>query len=115
MARSNTRKKHGKKPHRGHGKKTRSSARRRVAPIVPPKAISPVLPPKIKRVQAMVNLSALFHKNNNAHNELANFNGNRTANNRNGNRNGRENPHMIAEENSQETAMNRLAESVRRM
>jgi hypothetical protein len=106
MARSNTRKKHGKKTHRGHAKKTRRSAVHRV---------EPKLPPKIKRVQAMVNLSALLRQNNNANSELANFNGNVNANNRNGNRNGRENPRMIAQENSHEEAMNRLAESVRRM
>ena len=92
MARTATRKNRGKKTHRG--KKTRRSVlRRRV-------------PPKIHRVQAMANLSALLRQNND---ELENFGNNGNANN--ANRNGRENPLRLANEN----VMNNLAESVRRM
>jgi len=101
MARSATRKKHGKKTHRGHGKKTRRSARR-------------VLPPKIQRVRAMANLSALLRHNND---ELANFGNNNNGNGHNENRNnanGRANP-LARDLNANENAMNNLAESVGRM
>jgi len=101
MARSATRKKHGKKMHKGHGKKTRRSVLRRA------------LPPKIRRVEAARNLIALLGQNND---ELAGF-GNNNGNGHNGNRNnanGRANP-LARNLTANENAMNNLAGSFNRM
>lgn len=104
MARSATRKKHGKKMHRGHGKKTRR------------RALRSALPPKIRRVEAMRNLSALLRQNNDEIEGFANniHNGHNNNNDTRNNANGRTNP-LARNLTANENAMNTLAGSFGRM